>query len=209
MKWLLKPFTVTAWDLRFYFFFKGLKIILCVPHWCVSDLSKSLHANSNFNIQNVNISQVPIILHSCRPTLLMINLISVPLWDFMFCPLNLQLYIIFFEWFYLMFLFLLIRSFYLGPLLSSKFHTSTGLSATFSVTREIWGKTDAEIEEEKGIPEPPREVTLYNITRAIKFNGLIFSTGSAAAEASLLLEKTITWYGNVSWSEQLVWQQFK
>lgn len=84
------------------------------------------------------------------------------------------------EWFYLMFLFLLIRNFYLGPLLSSKFHTSTGLSATFSVTREIWGKTDAEIEEEKGIPEPPREVTLYNITRAIKFNGLIFSTGSVA-----------------------------
>ena len=79
-----------------------------------------------------------------------------------------------------MFLFLLIRNFYLGPLLSSKFHTSTGCFATFSVTREIWGKTDAEIEEEKGIPEPPREVTLYNITRAIKFNGLIFSTGSAA-----------------------------
>ena len=68
----------------------------------------------------------------------------------------------------------------MGPLLSSKFHTSTGCSATFSVTREIWGKTDAEIEEEKGIPEPPREVTLYNITRAIKFNGLSFSTGSAA-----------------------------
>ena len=79
-----------------------------------------------------------------------------------------------------MFLFLLIRKFYLGPLLSSKFHTSTGHSASFSVTREIWGKTDAEIEEEKGIPEPPREVTLYNITKAIKFNGLIFSNGSAA-----------------------------
>ena len=84
------------------------------------------------------------------------------------------------EWFYLMFLFLLIRNLHLGPLLSSKFHTSVSCSATFSVTREIWGKTDAEIEEEKGIPEPPREVTLYNITRAIKFNGLIFSTGSAA-----------------------------
>ena len=83
----------------------------------------------------------------------MINLISVSLWDYMYCPLNLQLYIIFSEWFYLMFLFLLIRKFYLGPLLSSKFHTSTGHSATFSVTREILGKTDAEIEEEKGIPE--------------------------------------------------------
>ena len=66
----------------------------------------------------------------------------------------------------------------MGPLLSSKFHTSIGYSATFSVTREIWGKTDAEIEEEKGIPEPPREVTLYNITRAI--NGLGFSSGSAS-----------------------------
>ena len=76
-------------------FFKGLKIILCVPHWCVSDLSKSLHANSNFNIQNSNISQVSIILHSCRPTLLTINLTSVPPWDYMYCPLNLQLYIIF------------------------------------------------------------------------------------------------------------------
>lgn len=77
-----------------------------------------------------------------------------------------------------MFLFLLIRNLHLGPLLSSKFHTSTDHSATFSVTREIWGKTDAEIEEEKGIPEPPREVTLYTITRAR--NGLVFSTGSAA-----------------------------
>ena len=147
----------------------------------MSDLSKSVHANSNFNIQNVNISQVPIILHSCRPTLLTINLISVPPWDFMYCPLNLQLYIIFLSGFTnLMFLFLLIRNLHLGPLRSSKFHTSIGCSATFSVTREIWGKTDAEIEEEKGIPEPPREVTLYNITRAIKFNGLIFSTGSVA-----------------------------
>ena len=74
----------------------------------------------------------------------------------------------------------------MGPLLSSKFHTSTGCSATFSVTREIWGKTDAEIEEEKGIPEPPREVTLYNITRAI--NGPIFSAG-IAAEAKFSLRK--------------------
>jgi len=31
---------------------------------------------------------------------------------------------------------------------------------TFSITRELWGKTPAEIEEEKGIPEPPREVTV-------------------------------------------------
>ena len=77
----------------------------------------------------------------------------------------------------------------MGPLLSSKFHTSTDRSAAFSVTREIWGKTDAEIEEEKGIPEPPREVTLYNITRAR--NGLVFSTG-IAAEAKFSLEKKIT-----------------
>ena len=89
------------------------------------------------------------------------------------------------EWFYLMFLFLLIRNLHLGPLLSSKFHTSISCSATFSVTREIWGKTDAEIEEEKGIPEPPRQVTL----------GVLL-------KQSFLLEKTITWYGNVSWSEQ-------
>ena len=98
------------------------------------------------------------------------------------------------EWFYLMFLFLLIRNLHLGPLLSSKFHTSTDHSATFSVTREIWGKTDAEIEEEKGIPEPPREVTLYNITRAIKLNGLIFSTGSAAeAKFSLGKNNNMIW----------------
>ena len=74
-----------------------------------------------------------------------------------------------------MFLFLLIRNLHLGPLLSSKFHTSTGHSATFSVTREIWGKTDTEIEEEKGIPEPPRQVTL----------GVLL-------KQSFLLEKTIT-----------------
>ena len=130
-------------------------------------------------------------------------------WDFMYFPLSLRLYIIFFlSGFTWCFCCLLIRNLHLGPLLSSKFHTSIGCSATFSVTREIWGKTDAEIEEEKGIPGPPREVTLYNITRAIKFNGLIFSTGSAA-EAKFSFGKTITWYGNVSWSEQLVWQQFK
>ena len=98
------------------------------------------------------------------------------------------------EWFYLMFLFVLIRDLHLGPLLSSKFHTSISCSATFSVTREIWGKTDAEIEEEKGIPEPPREVNLYNITRAIKFNGLIFSTGSAAeAKFSFGKDNNMIW----------------
>ena len=87
--------------------------------------------------------------------------------------------------------FLLIRNLYLGPaLLSSKFHTSTGCSATFSVTREIWGKTDAEIEEEKGIPEPPREVTLYNITRAI--NGLIFFHLRVLLKQSFLLQKKTT-----------------
>ena len=103
----MTPETIHCYCIRLVLllFFKGLKIILCVPHWCVSDLSKNGHANSNFNIQNVNISQVPIILHSCRPTLLTINLISVPLWDYMYCPLNLQLYVIFSEWFYLMFLF--------------------------------------------------------------------------------------------------------
>ena len=86
------------------------------------------------------------------------------------------------------------RNLHLGPLLSSKFHTSTGCSGTFSVTREIWGKTDAEIEEEKGILEPPREVTLYNITRAIKFNGLSFSTGSAAeAKFSFGKDNNMIW----------------
>ena len=74
-----------------------------------------------------------------------------------------------------MFLSLLIRNLHLGPLLSSKFHTSISCAATFSVTREIWGKTDAEIEEEKGIPEPPRQVTL----------GVLL-------KQSFLLEKTIT-----------------
>lgn len=79
----------------------------------------------------------------------------------------------------------------MGPaLLSSKFHTSTGCFATFSVTREIWGKTDAEIEEEKGIPEPPREVTLYNITRAI--NGLIFFHLRVLLKQSFLLQKKTT-----------------
>ena len=78
-------------------FFKGLKIILYVLHWCMSDLSKNVHANTKFNIQNVNISQVSIILNSCTPTLLTINLISVSLWDYVYCPLNLQLYIIYFS----------------------------------------------------------------------------------------------------------------
>ena len=74
--------------------------------------------------------------------------------------------------------------------------------------KRIWEKTDAEIEEEKGIPETPREVTLYNITRAI--NGLIFSTGSAAeAKFSFRKETNMIYYKYVSWSEQLVWQQFK
>ena len=82
------------------------------------------------------------------------------------------------EWFYLMFLFVLIRDLHLGPLLSSKFHTSISCSATFSVTREIWGKTDAEIEEEKGIPEPPRQVTLGVLLK----QSFLF----------LFLEKTIT-----------------
>lgn len=52
-------------------------------------------------------------------------------------------------------------------LLSSKLHTSTGCPATFSVTRELWGKTQAEIEEEQGIPEPPRE-TIYHCAREIR-----------------------------------------
>ena len=104
----MTPETIHCYCIRLalLLFFKGLEInILCVPHWCVSDPSKDEHANSNLNIQNVNISQVPIILHSCRPTLLTINLISVPrgtscifLWTYSF--------ILFFsEWFYLMFLF--------------------------------------------------------------------------------------------------------
>jgi len=38
---------------------------------------------------------------------------------------------------------------------------------TFSITRELWGKTPAEIEEEKGIPEPPRE-TIYHCIRDVK-----------------------------------------
>ena len=103
----MTPETIHCYCIRLalLLFFKGLKIILYVIHWCMSDLNKNVHANTNFNIQNVFISQVPIILHSCRPTLLMINLISVSLWDYMYCPLNLQLYIIFSEWFQLMFLF--------------------------------------------------------------------------------------------------------
>ena len=94
----MTPETIHCYCIRLVLllFFKGLKIILCAAHWCVSDFSKSVHANSNFNIQNVNISQVPIILHSCRTTLLTINFIFVPPWDFMNCPLNLQLYIIHF-----------------------------------------------------------------------------------------------------------------
>ena len=93
----MTPETIHCYCIRLalLLFFKGLKIILCVPHWCVSDLSKSVRANSNFNIQNSNISQVSIILHSSSPTLLTINLTSVAPWDYMYCPLNLQLYIIF------------------------------------------------------------------------------------------------------------------
>ena len=96
----MTPETIHCYCIRLalLFFFKGLKIIVCVLHWCMSDLSKNVHANTNVNIQkqNVNISQVPIILHSCSPTLLMINLISVPPWDYMYCPLKLQFYIIYF-----------------------------------------------------------------------------------------------------------------
>ena len=207
----MTPETIHCYCIRLalLLFFKSLKIILCVPHWCVSDLSKK--CTCKFKFQHSECKHFSSTHHS---SFLQTNTVTS---QFNFCsPVGLHvlsfeptaLYYLFLSGFTWCFCFLLIRNFYLGPLLSSKFHTSTGCSATFSVTREIWGKTDAEIEEEKGIPEPPREVTLYNITRAIKFNGLIFSTGSAA-EAKFLLEKTITWYGNVSWSEQLVWQQFK
>lgn len=61
-----------------------------------------------------------------------------------------------------------LRNLTLRPfVLSSKLHTSTGNTATFSVTRELWGKTQAEIEEEKGIPEPPRE-TIYHCERGLR-----------------------------------------
>ncbi len=50
------------------------------------------------------------------------------------------------------------RNLTLRPLLCSKLHTSAQRPATFSITRELWGKTQSEIEEEKGIPEPPTEV---------------------------------------------------
>lgn len=60
-----------------------------------------------------------------------------------------------------------LRNLSLRPLLCSKLHTSALQPATFSVTRAIWGKTPAEIEEEKGIPEPPRE-TIYHVRREIK-----------------------------------------
>ncbi|KAJ7385173.1 54S ribosomal protein L22, mitochondrial [Desmophyllum pertusum] len=60
-----------------------------------------------------------------------------------------------------------LRNLTLRPLLCSKLHTSAGRPATFSITRELWGKTPAEIEEEKGIPEPPRE-TIYHCMRDIK-----------------------------------------
>ena len=41
-----------------------------------------------------------------------------------------------------------------------QFHTSCFIPATtFSVTRAVWGKTPAEIEDEKGVPEPPRMVS--------------------------------------------------
>ncbi|KAL9972231.1 hypothetical protein ACROYT_G018500 [Oculina patagonica] len=58
-----------------------------------------------------------------------------------------------------------LRNLTLRPLLCSKLHTSAQRPATFSITRELWGKTQSEIEEEKGIPEPPTEVEFaYNHT---------------------------------------------
>ncbi|XP_068718974.1 large ribosomal subunit protein uL22m-like [Montipora capricornis] len=50
---------------------------------------------------------------------------------------------------------------------SSKLHTSTGCPTTFSITREMWGKTQEEVDEEQGIPDPPKE-TIYHCQREIK-----------------------------------------
>jgi len=61
-----------------------------------------------------------------------------------------------------------LRNLTLGPsILSCKLHTSTKCPTTFSITREMWGKTQEEIEEEKGIPEPPME-TIYHCKREIR-----------------------------------------
>ena len=193
----MTPETIHCYCIRLalLLFFKGLKIILCVPHWCVSDLSKK--CTCKFKFQHSECKHFSSTHHS---SFLQTNTVND---QFNFCsPVGLHvlsfeptaLYYLFLSGFTWCFCFLLIRNLHLGPLLSSKFHTSTGCSATFSVTREIWGKTDAEIEEEKGIPEPPREVTLYNITRAIKFNGLSFSTGSAAeAKFSFRKDNNMIW----------------
>lgn len=173
----MTPETIHCYCIRlaFLLFFKGLKIILCFPHWCVSDLSKK--CTCKFKFQHSEFKHFSSIHHS---SFLQTDTVND---QFNFCS-PVGLYVLSFEptalyyfseWFYLMFLFLLIRNLHLGPLLSSKFHTSISCSATFSVTREIWGKTDAEIEEEKGIPEPPRQVTL----------GVLL-------KQSFLLEKTIT-----------------
>ncbi|XP_044176168.1 39S ribosomal protein L22, mitochondrial-like isoform X2 [Acropora millepora] len=61
-----------------------------------------------------------------------------------------------------------LRNLTLGSsILSCKLHTSTKCPTTFSITREMWGKTQEEIEEEKGIPEPPME-TIYHCKREIR-----------------------------------------
>ncbi|XP_078371805.1 large ribosomal subunit protein uL22m-like [Oculina patagonica] len=60
-----------------------------------------------------------------------------------------------------------LRNLTLRPLLCSKLHTSAQRPATFSITRELWGKTQSEIEEEKGIPEPPTE-SIYHCIRDVK-----------------------------------------
>nr|XP_058968701.1 large ribosomal subunit protein uL22m-like [Pocillopora verrucosa] len=60
-----------------------------------------------------------------------------------------------------------LRNLSLRPVLCSKLHTCALRPATFSITRALWGKTLAEIEEEKGIPEPPRE-TIHHVRREIK-----------------------------------------
>ncbi|XP_031563200.1 39S ribosomal protein L22, mitochondrial-like [Actinia tenebrosa] len=50
----------------------------------------------------------------------------------------------------------------------SRMHTGSPRTASFSVTRAVWGKTQAELEQEKGIPEQPTKERIYNSRRDIR-----------------------------------------
>ena len=88
----MTPETIHCYCIRLalLLFFKGLKIILCVPHWCVSDLSKK--CTCKFKFQHSECKHFSSTHHS---SFLQTNTVND---QFNFCsPVgNLQLYIIYF-----------------------------------------------------------------------------------------------------------------